>query len=69
MRFVLQLLLVTAVAATGTHDPADIELRDIATGKVIQSVRAYTENLPEWAKPYAEWVGCRTNGDSIYDRL
>jgi hypothetical protein len=51
MRFVLQFLLVTAVAATGSHGPADIELHDTATGKLIQSVRAYAKNLPEWAKP------------------
>ena len=46
MRFVLQLLLVAAVAATGSHGPADVELHDTATGRLIQSVRAYSENLP-----------------------
>ena len=45
-----QLVLVTR----GSHGPADIELHDTATGKLIQSVRAYGENLPEWARPYAE---------------
>jgi hypothetical protein len=33
----------------GSHGPADIELHDTATGKLIKSVRAYAENLPEWA--------------------
>src|SRR5271165_4530545 len=37
-----QLVLVTR----GSHGPADIELHDTATGKLIQSVRAYAENLP-----------------------
>jgi hypothetical protein len=45
-----QLVLVTR----GSHGPADIELHDTATGRLIQSVRAYAENLPEWARPYAE---------------
>jgi hypothetical protein len=45
-----QLVLVTR----DSHGPADVELHDTATGKLIQSVRAYAENLPDWARPYAE---------------
>jgi hypothetical protein len=45
-----QLVLVTR----GSHGPADIELHDTATGRLIQSIRAYAGNLPEWARPYAE---------------
>jgi len=45
-----QLVLVTR----GSHGPADIELHETATGRLIQSVRAYAGNLPEWARPYAE---------------
>jgi hypothetical protein len=45
-----QVVLVTR----GSHGPADIELHNTATGKLIQSIRAYAGNLPEWAKPYAE---------------
>lgn len=45
-----QLVLVTR----GAHGPADIELHDTATGKLLASVKAYAENLPEWAKPYAD---------------
>jgi hypothetical protein len=45
-----QLVLVTR----GSHGPADIELHDTTTGKLIASVKAYAENLPEWARPYAD---------------
>ena len=37
-----------------SHGPADIELHDAATGKLIDSVKAYSDNLPEWAKPYKD---------------
>jgi hypothetical protein len=40
-----QFVLVTR----GSHGPADIELHDTTTGKLIASVKAYGENLPEWA--------------------
>jgi hypothetical protein len=43
-----QLLLVTR----GSHGPADIELHDAATGKLIESVKATGGPVPEWAKPY-----------------
>jgi hypothetical protein len=45
-----QLILVTRAS----HGPADIELHDTTTGKLIASVKAYAENLPEWARPYAD---------------
>ena len=45
-----QLVLVTR----GSHGPADIELHDTTTGKLIASVKEAAENLPEWAKPYAD---------------
>jgi hypothetical protein len=45
-----QLVLVTR----GSHGPADIELHDTTTGKLIASVKASAENLPEWARPYAD---------------
>jgi hypothetical protein len=38
----------------GAHGPADIELHDANTGKLIQSVKAYDDNLPAWAQPYKE---------------
>ena len=38
----------------GAHGPADIELHDVDTGKLLESVRASEENLPAWAKPYED---------------
>lgn len=45
-----QLVLLTR----GSHGPAEIELHDATTGKLIASVGASAGNLPEWAKPYAD---------------
>jgi hypothetical protein len=45
-----QIVLLTR----GAHGPADIELHDTKTGKLIESVKAFAENLPAWAKPYEE---------------
>jgi len=45
-----QLVLLTR----GSHGPADIELHDTTTGKLIASAKESAENLPEWAKPYAD---------------
>lgn len=33
---------------------ADIELHDTTIGKLIASVGESAENLPAWAKPYAD---------------
>ena len=38
----------------GAHGPADIELHDADTGKLIESVQASGGNLPAWAKPYGD---------------
>lgn len=40
-----------ALRCRGGHGPADIELHETATGKLIASVDAYGEKLPAWAKP------------------
>ena len=45
-----RLVLVTR----GAHGPGYIELHDTAAGKLIESVKASTDNLPLWARPYAE---------------
>jgi hypothetical protein len=45
-----QLVLLTR----GAHGPADIELHDADTGKLIKSVQAFGGNLPTWAKPYED---------------
>jgi len=42
------LVLVTR----GAHGPADIELHDVATGKLLKSVKPTDDPLPAWAKPY-----------------
>ena len=36
------------------NGPADIELHDADTGKLIESVQAFGGNLPTWAKPYED---------------
>jgi len=43
-----RLILLTRAA----HGPANIELHDTTTGKMIESVKAQDEHLPAWAKPY-----------------
>lgn len=45
-----QLVLVTRAS----HGPAAVELHDVVSGKLLDSVKAYGENLPVWAKPYKE---------------
>src|SRR6185295_5100638 len=45
-----RLVLVTR----GAHGPADIELHDVATGKLIKSVKPGDDHLPAWAKPYED---------------
>ena len=42
------------VKTRGHHGPAAIELHDTVTGKLISSVKAFAENLPEWAVPYRD---------------
>ncbi len=44
------LVLVTR----GAHGPADIELHDVANGKLLKSVKPTDEHLPTWAKPYED---------------
>jgi hypothetical protein len=34
----------------GAHGPANIELHDTASGKLINTVKAYEEKLPAWAR-------------------
>jgi hypothetical protein len=36
------------------HGPAAIELYSLTDGKLIATNRAYGDDLPAWAKPYAE---------------
>ena len=45
-----QLVLLTR----GSHGPANIKLHDVATGKLIESVKESAENPPEWPKPYQD---------------
>jgi hypothetical protein len=45
-----QLILVTR----GSHGAADVELHDVASGKLIESVKAFRDDLPVWAKPFKE---------------
>jgi hypothetical protein len=42
------------VKSRAMHGVALIELFSLDTGKPIQVVKAYEENLPAWAKPFAE---------------
>lgn len=45
-----KLVLVTR----GAHGPADIELHEVATGKLLKSVKQDEGHLPAWAKPYED---------------
>jgi hypothetical protein len=45
-----QLVLVTRAS----HGPADIELHEVDSGRLIETVKAYGENLPLWAQPFKE---------------
>ncbi|MEP6669417.1 MAG: hypothetical protein ABJF10_09710 [Chthoniobacter sp.] len=40
-----------ALRCRGGHGPANIELHDTATGKLVTTLKAYDEKLPAWAKP------------------
>jgi hypothetical protein len=40
-----------ALRCRGAHGPANIELHDTASGKLITTLKAYDEKLPAWAKP------------------
>jgi len=42
------------VKSRAAHGPAAIELFSLETGKQIQLVKAYADDLPPWAKPFGE---------------
>jgi hypothetical protein len=38
----------------GSHGPSEIELHSVASGKLVDSVKGYRDNLPIWAIPYKD---------------
>lgn len=42
------------VKTRGHHGPANLELRETTTGKLLAEIKAYEEKLPGWAEPYRE---------------
>jgi hypothetical protein len=36
------------------HGPSDIELHSVHSGKLLDSVKGYSDKLPIWAKPYKD---------------